>query len=155
MAITVDSRELQEALKRLAESVENLREPLDQIGAAVSNNAQLRFPAQAGPGGKPWSKLSPVTLARRKKGGKGAQALLDTGRLRASITHNVHSNTVEVGTNVEYAAVQQFGATRGAFGRTKRGAPIPWGNIPARPFLGLDAEDIADLGDIISKYLKK
>jgi rhamnose transport system permease protein len=39
-----------------------------------------------------------------------------------------------------YGAVMQFGAAQGAFGTTARGAPIPWGSIPARPFLGRSEE---------------
>ncbi len=34
----------------------------------------------------------------------------------------------------------------------KRGAPIPWGDIPARPFLGL-SDDEADVRDIVARYL--
>ena len=39
-------------------------------------------------------------------------------------------------TNLDGATTHQFGAKQGTFGRTTRGGPIPWGNIPARPFLG-------------------
>ena len=39
---------------------------------------------------------------------------VDTGRLRASITHEVHKNeeAVYVGTNVEYAPYVEFGTSR-------------------------------------------
>lgn len=52
-----------------------------------------------------------------------------------------------------YAAVMQGGAAQGAFGRTSRGGPIPWGNIPARPFLGLSDSDRAGVLEIIAEYL--
>jgi phage gpG-like protein len=60
---------------------------------------------------------------------------------------------VEVGSSLEYAAVQQLGARRGQFGRTRRGAPIPWGDIPARPYLGISQADSSAILDIISQYL--
>ena len=58
-----------------------------------------------------------------------------------------------VGSSLEYAAVQQFGARRGEFGRTRRGAPIPWGDIPARPFLGVSRVDRVEILDILAGYL--
>jgi phage virion morphogenesis protein len=58
-----------------------------------------------------------------------------------------------VGTNIKYAAVQQFGAKAGAFGATRRGGKIPWGDIPARPFMGISGDDRSAILDIIRKYL--
>ena len=60
---------------------------------------------------------------------------------------------VTLSTNVEYAVVQQFGAKQGAFGRDKRNHPLPWGDIPARPFLGFSDRDKADILAILSEYL--
>lgn len=39
-------------------------------------------------------------------------APVDTGRLRNSISHEVVQDTVYIGTNVEYAAYQEFGTSR-------------------------------------------
>ena len=50
------------------------------------------------------------------------------------------SGYVIAGTNKVYAATHQFGAERGEFGADRRGRPIPWGDIPARPFLGVGDE---------------
>ena len=58
-----------------------------------------------------------------------------------------------VGTNVVYAATHQFGATRGAFGTTSRGNPIPWGDIPARLFLGVNPETERSILDILRRHL--
>jgi len=51
--------------------------------------------------------------------------------------------------------VQQFGAKKGQFGKTRRGAPIPWGNIPARPFLGVSVSDRSDILAILAEHLRK
>jgi hypothetical protein len=40
-----------------------------------------------------------------------------------------------------------FGAKQGAFGRTSRGGPIPWGDIPARPLLPIDEQGNMDAFD--------
>jgi phage gpG-like protein len=47
----------------------------------------------------------------------------------------------------------QFGATKGQFGQTKRGASIPWRNIPARPFLGLSPTDETEIVATVEEYL--
>ena len=39
--------------------------------------------------------------------------------------------------------------------RTRRGAPIPWGNIPARPYLGLSADDETEVVRILRDYLER
>ena len=40
-------------------------------------------------------------------------APVDTGRLRNSITHAESGNTTTIGSNVEYAAAQELGTSRG------------------------------------------
>ncbi|MCO1337222.1 phage virion morphogenesis protein, partial [Microbulbifer sp. OS29] len=64
-----------------------------------------------------------------------------SGLLRNTLRYQVQGTELLFGTDRPYGAVHQFGATQGQFGKTKRGGPIPWGNIPARPWLGTSAED--------------
>lgn len=52
-----------------------------------------------------------------------------------------------IGSDREYAAVQQFGARKRQFGKA------PWGDIPARPFLGISSKDESTILDIISLSL--
>lgn len=68
----------------------------------------------------------------------------DLGR---QIYPNIDGNTLYIGSTMKYAAVQQFGATAKQFGKA------PWGDIPARPFLGLSDQDRANILDTISDYL--
>lgn len=56
---------------------------------------------------------------------------------------------------MEYAAAQQFGMKKGYAGANKRGSPIPWGDIPARPFLGISDHDRGMILDEISDYLSQ
>lgn len=46
------------------------------------------------------------------------------------------------------------GGSIGAPPRTK-GRPIPWGDIPARPFLGFDDKDSANVLDVITDHLER
>ena len=45
------------------------------------------------------------------------KAPVDTGRLRNSITHKEDASSSVIGTNVEYAAAQEFGTSRGIVGK--------------------------------------
>ena len=102
------------------------------------------------PDGLPWKELSAVTLSRRRKAGSGAQILRDTGRLASGITYKVVGGSVELGTNVVYAGTHQYGAKKGGYGRTRKGGPIPWGDIPARPFFGYNDQDQADVLELFA-----
>lgn len=48
-------------------------------------------------------------LTKRNRRGKGGNQLQDSGRLRQSIRHELTPNGVEVGTNVIYGPIHQFG----------------------------------------------
>lgn len=86
-----------------------------------------------------WAPLSPATLARRR-GGSG-NPLIDTSRLRNSITASGRANALTFGTNVPYASAHQWGYTRsGALKRRsyspRREAGTPYSHtVPARQFL--------------------
>lgn len=76
-----------------------------------------------------------------------------SGRLASSIAPSYGPSFAAAGTNVVYATTQQLGARRGAFGTTSRGAPIPWGDIPARHFVGLSHHTELDILGLVSRYL--
>ena len=100
--------------------------------------------------GKPrWAALSKVTLERRRKGAGSAKdkILQDSGLLAGSIQHGMRSGTdfALLSTDKVYATTMHYGAKQGQFGRSRlankhgpsKGGPLPWGNIPARPFMVL------------------
>ena len=98
-----------------------------------------------------------------------------TTALQDTMAYQIQGNTLLVGTNRPYGAVQQFGAAMGEFGRysqvwrrtaykpgdfrhhagTQKGFPIPWGNIPARPFLGLSAQDRTQIRAILKRHISR
>lgn len=149
---------IQARLRAVGNALQNPQPMLKEIGEDVVESTKLRFTDGKGPDGNKWAPLSAATLLRRRKKGKGAQPLLDTGSLRNSITKRVDARSVWVGTNVVYAPTHQFGATKGAFGtgkyKTRKGSfPIPWGNIPARPYLGFSRDDQAEIVAIIQRRI--
>jgi phage gpG-like protein len=159
--ITVDAGQARRAIAALGERASNLAPAFRGIGSDIVADSALRFRGSRDPYGVPWRPLARSTVARRRKG--SSQPLLDTGRLRSSISYRLLGSTgVEVGTNVRYAAIHQFGGTisfaarsirvrlRKVGGRTvfakdkhSRGVVTKWGTnstgwsvtIPARPFI--------------------
>lgn len=162
-SVTLDDRQVKAALHALRQDLMDLKPAMAGIGQVLVTETDLAFRAQKDPWGQAWARLSAVTLRRRRKGPrKGSDKILrDTGRLANSINYRADKTSVSVGSNVIYAAVHQFGAERGAFGRTRRGAPIPWGKIPSRPFLpvrnnrvDLPPDTLEDILDVVRVHLR-
>lgn len=151
--IVIDDTETKKLIEELLKRTSDIGPVQEGVGQILVSSTQLRFMNQAGPDGSPWAQLSAVTLSRRRKGGRGAQILRDTGRLMNSVTSKITDNEVQIGTNVIYAGTHQFGAKKGDYGKTKRNGPIPWGNIPARPFLGYNNEDNENVNELIQRYV--
>ena len=153
LRIDVRADETQKLLAELQRRTGNIQPAMEGIGQILVSNTQQRFVDQVDPDGLPWKELSAVTLSRRRKAGSGAQILRDTGRLASSISYKVTGGTVELGTNVVYAGTHQYGAKKGSYGRTRKGGPIPWGDIPARPFFGYNDQDQADVLELLQRYI--
>jgi phage virion morphogenesis protein len=126
--VTLDDAQVQAALTRLTSRLANMTPIMEDVGRALGNLTEDAFQAE-GPG---WPQLRPATVKRR---GSAHPILQASGGLAASITHGGDATSAWVGASKKYAAVQQFGQPKGASGRTRRGAPIPWGDIPPRPYL--------------------
>jgi len=154
--LTVDTREIvalgtrfQELMRRAAD----LTPLMDEIGASLVSSVQHRFEGGRGPGGVAW----PQSGRAKAEGG---QTLIDRGHLRDSITHRPGRDQVEIGTNLVYAGIHQFGGRIQA----KSAAALKFRigdrwiskkavDIPARPFLGVDDEDAAEISAIVGDWL--
>lgn len=99
------------------------RPMLLDIGEALVNSTRDRFSAQRGPDGQTWKSLSPRYL--ETKSPNPGKILQRRGDLVRQIFPQVEGATLLVGTDRVYGAVHQFGALKGAFGKTRRGAPSP------------------------------
>ncbi len=130
---------------------------MEQIGEYLVMSTKERFKKGESPEGAKWAPKSATTLARygaRKSNRVDIRPLFGpSGALNSQIFHEAGPTHVAVGSNLIYAAVQQFGAGKGQFGNMANGSPIPWGNIPARPFLGLAPEDETNILALVVDYL--
>ncbi len=92
-----------------------------------------------------WAPLAETTLRRRRQEGKGAKILRDEGTLFKALTsrhgagsvYKITPVSLEIGTNLSYAAVHQHGS------QTRK--------IPRRPFLPGDKH----LSPMIQRVLKR
>lgn len=150
ITVNVDNAEVSIALERLIAGHEDLSPLMRNIAGILEYAVEENFAA----GGRPaWEPLSTVTTGRRSKRGTWpGQMLQESGRLAASVVSESGRNFARVGTNDQKAATHQFGAAKGQFGKTKHGVPIPWGDIPARPFLALDESDLSEIGRAAIDY---
>lgn len=130
---------------------------LHKIGQDLADSTMRRFPEGKGPDGKKWAAKSPVTRARHPR--SDTRLLIgETKTLATTIAHQVRGSSVFVGSNVVYAAVQQFGAKKGSLwqGITKHGRKgrLPWGDIPARPFLGISEKDKKEMRETVLDWIR-
>lgn len=162
------------AFNRLREAALRPGPALRAIGEALYRQTRRTFETSTDPWGRRWQPNRPVTLARFAAGFKGkanfkkdgtlsgkGQARLDAkkpligaGRFLSgpSLHHDVAGNELTVGSSAVYAAIQQFGGKKAEFAHL-------WGDIPARPFLPVDAagnlapQARAAVTEVIQEYL--
>ena len=143
-----------EAFNRLIALGENPQPVLQAIGEKMLQFTKARFESSTDPYGAPWAPNSDTTLRAAlhrnsksfTKKGKlskrgdsilaGKKPLIGESKSLSTQFHPtvIGDNLVTLSSTMKYAATHQFGAKQGEFGRDKRNHPIPWGNIPARPF---------------------
>lgn len=151
--VSVNDREVLDALSNLLHRAENPAGAMREIAGVMEEATERAFATESNPEtGVAWDPLSAVTLALRPWR-KDGSILQDSGLLASSIVSDFGMTYAEIGTNRVYATPHQFGARQGEFGTTSRGGPIPWGDIPARPFLGIGPSDEKDILDIASRFL--
>lgn len=152
---------------RLADIVARMERPeglYKGVGDYLTQIAVPRnFDAQTAPDGTAWASLSKVTIKRRAAAGYAATPILTvTKDLRSSVISQPADGGIEVGSAVIYAGVMQRGAAQGQFGasmgKDKNGRDhfhhLPWGDIPARPYLGLSDADQTEIIAIASDWLE-
>jgi phage virion morphogenesis protein len=145
--ITIQSQSVQAALNELTRRCQHLQPAFNAIGEDIKNNVAMCFREEKSPDGINWKALSPATIKQRRN--NSDKVLNDTGRLKGSFAHVATNSHVEITTDVEYAAMMNFGGTKAQF-------PNLWGDVPARPFMPtaeLPAQWAEDIVDIIEQHL--
>ncbi len=170
LTIKYEGRAIQSALAKTLATLDKPEPMLKRIGMDLADSTMKRFATGKGPDGAPWAANSPTTLSRysagfsRKKNGSltkrsmaklaGKKPLIgESSDLSTSIEWQLQGRTIMVGSRLQYAAVQQFGAKAGSLWRGTGNARAPWGDIPARPYLGLSAKDERNIMEIVRDYL--
>ncbi|PKP71856.1 MAG: phage virion morphogenesis protein [Alphaproteobacteria bacterium HGW-Alphaproteobacteria-4] len=157
ITIELKDAEVSAILNRLGAAMSDLTPVMQEIGEQLVFETEQRFAQGVSPGGAPWAPKSETTLeAYARRGDKIDFRPLfgPSGRLHSTIDYRAGSDFVEVGSGAVYAAVMQFGAGKGAFGVDAAGHPIPWGPIPARPFIGISEIDRANIIATVTVWIE-
>lgn len=139
-------------LRNVVELFGDLTPIFRDFGEHLLISHRQRFADQVAPDGTPWAPLSPAYQAIKPRN-KNRILTLD-GYLQR-MHYDASATTLLFGSDRVYAAAQHFGAPRGTFGKTRHGAPIPWGDIPARPVVGISDSDVQALGEIANDHVDR
>jgi phage virion morphogenesis protein len=161
VSVDVDTRPVQTLLDGLLAKLKDMTPAMREVGEIVVNQSAEAFEDGGLPGHR-WPESSRVKAA-------GGQTLVNTSRLRRSINSSADMDSVEVGTNVAYAAIHQFGGkTKPRVIQPKNGKALFWpgaahpvqsvnhpgSTIPARPFLPDESGlDWAEIESALTRYL--
>lgn len=129
MALKVTgAQQAQQLVQDIADRLRDMRPIMEVAAQDTKTLIDDSFATSTSPEGAPWAPLSEATqtINPRRTGGK---PLVDTARLRNSVTTQAGASGFSFGTNVVYAGTHQFGrSSNRVFGKSP-------GPIPARPFL--------------------
>jgi phage virion morphogenesis protein len=153
-----------------------------EVGEYLHLSTNQNFQSETDPDGLPWQKLLPRTIRRRTKRKKAGLAILrETGVLKGSISTEPTAGQVIIGAAAPYAAIHQLGGTikkpaRKSVLFLKRNArtgeighrfvkrkksnvvqdvtiPAHKITIPARPYIGIGADDVDSIVNIANTWL--
>lgn len=180
LKIEISDADVQRALRGLEQRASNFRPALESIGQYLLLRTRERFDQERGPDGRPWQPLSPRTVQRKARSRTALRGILkQSGKLRDTISYRVGSREVVLAAAQKYGGLHQFGGQvkRGGgqrdlyFRVDKKTGQSRFAkkskanfqqtatfsdstiNIPARPFLGANAEDRQEFIEIIRDYL--
>lgn len=156
--IELKEDEISAVLDRVSAALTDMSPVMERIGDDLLSGTDQRFRDGIAPDGSAWAPKSAATLEAYRRGPDSVsfRPLIGPSKsLSTTISFRAGADFVEIGSNAVYAAVMQFGAAKGAFGTTSRGSPIPWGDIPARPFLGISDTDRSNIITTVTEWLER
>ena len=156
LSVKINDREVKDLLAHIQQRLGHMKPAMSLVGEIVQESIEHNFEA----GG--------ILVRSGKAGG-----------LMGSIAYNAGDDQVVVAANKASAATLHYGAAKGSFGTvevtakirehyrtTKKGKrakvsahtrtrmqPLPWGDIPARPFMMVQTEDWDEMRDALRDYL--
>lgn len=166
LTYTLEDVFAQSVLRRVAARLGNITPVLKAIGEMETESTKRRFDLSIGPDGRRWAPNTELTILEYlgaykgsytktgKLSAKGAARAIakkpligETRSLSSTINWQLDGDSVLIGSPMVQASVQQFGAKAHEFG------PAPWGDIPARPYLGVGFADERDILDLLQSFL--
>ncbi len=154
LEFSFDDTNFKNTLAKLAKKYSDFKKPLSKAGLYLMRETDKRFQNEIDPDSVKWKALRPSTLANRRKRGKSAKILQDSGLLKMSITKKNYQGNIwrlndvliEIGTNLSYAGIHQFGGN--SIFKKRKKQKKTFGliegksyRIPKRSFLGINQHD--------------
>ena len=166
MRIELKTAEAERVLNELIRRMTDFSEPMQDIGELMVESTRQNFVEGSSPDGVPWAPKSQATLdayAARKETVSSKPLIGPSRTLSTTVFSQPGTNSVSWGSAMIQAAVMQFGAQAGEFGATigrdKNGREFmvstPWGDIPARPFIGVGEDDETAIVATLEEWLER
>lgn len=121
ITITTDDEQFRAYIEEMRSRLGDFTELMDEIGAALVENAQDRFETRTDPNGRPWKAWAPSTRKHyprpgspaARTNGPGNGKLLDRyGTMLAGLSHQPSRDTVRVGFAQAYWQYHEFGTRK-------------------------------------------
>jgi phage gpG-like protein len=173
--VTVDDRQVLDVLAEIARrcTPEGMAPYMRLVGDKLAESTTRRFATGTAPDGTPWAPLKPGTVLARYAellhGTKSAHHAKgkNAGRVKATATpvmlrpliatgdlsKNIHYQLIDGGAGVEIGTNRTFDEKKGV-GAEVHQFGTQDGHIPARPFLGLSADDKTTVLEILAQLLQ-
>lgn len=153
--IELDISQLSRLIDKTVERLSRPKLMFAEMGEELLAIHFARFTVQKAPDGTPWAPLQDWYRATKKK--NADKILTLDGHLSGTLRYQASDTGVVFGSDRPYAAIHQFGGSitaKNAKALNVQGRPVKSVTLPARPWLGLSADDEQRLLDIARKHLK-
>lgn len=155
LTIRLDNKSVTAKIAHLERATADLTPLMIDIGNFLEGSTKDRLmQSNTSPGGVPW----PQSMRAKEDGGK---TLVDSRRLLGSIVNVPGAKSVEIGSNLVYAGIHQTGGDIVPKNGKALAFALPNGEfvtvgkvtIPARPYLGVSADDVATIDELVEGHL--
>lgn len=143
--VKIDDTEMRDLFDRVMQHMKDMTPVMREIGEIEHESVMRNFQEHRAPDGTPWKPLAESTRRQRAKRGRSDKDILIFNRiLMGSLHPQAYPDRMELGTNIVYAAIHQFGGMAG------RGHSV---KIPERTFLGVRDDDWPEIKATVADYL--
>lgn len=144
--VRIDDSSMRRRISRFARATGDMTPALKAFGVYMEGRTEERFSGEHDPEGKRWQDWSKATKKSDPTTSHGRRKILTKShRLRRSVTAHPGRTSVVLGTNAIYGRIHQLG------GRAGRGHRVI---IPARPYAGFNADDVAEFIATLKDHLE-